>query len=50
MVLSSKAKDSQLIILDKIELAKGKTKEMAGNGSAESEKIFSRQHITIDVG
>jgi len=29
MVLSQKAKDNQLIILDKIELVKGKTKEMA---------------------
>lgn len=29
MVLSEKAKNKQLVILDKIELAKGKTKEMA---------------------
>jgi len=29
MVLSQKAKDKQLIVLDKIELEKGKTKEMA---------------------
>lgn len=29
MVLSQKAKDNQLVILDKIELEKGKTKEMA---------------------
>ena len=29
MVLSQKAKDKQLVILDKIELEKGKTKEMA---------------------
>ena len=29
MVLSEKAKDKQLIVLDKIELEKGKTKEMA---------------------
>lgn len=29
MILSQKAKDKQLIILDKIELEKGKTKEMA---------------------
>ena len=30
MVLSQKAKEKELIILDKIELEKGKTKEMAG--------------------
>ncbi len=29
MVLSQKAKDNQLVVLDKIDLAKGKTKEMA---------------------
>jgi len=29
MVLSQKAKDNQLVVLDKIELEKGKTKEMA---------------------
>ncbi len=29
MILSDKAKNSQLIVLDKIDLAKGKTKEMA---------------------
>ncbi len=31
MVLSEKAKNKQLIILDKIELTKGKTKEMTGS-------------------
>ena len=31
MVLSQKAKDNQLVILDKIELEKGKTKEMANS-------------------
>ncbi len=31
MVLSQKAKDNQLVILDKIELEKGKTKEMASS-------------------
>jgi len=31
MVLSEKAKNNQLVVLDKIELAKGKTKEMAAS-------------------
>lgn len=31
MVLSQKAKDNQVVILDKIDLAKGKTKEMASS-------------------
>jgi large subunit ribosomal protein L4 len=31
MVLTQKAKDNQLVILDKIELEKGKTKEMAAS-------------------
>jgi large subunit ribosomal protein L4 len=31
MVLSQKAKNNQLVVLDKIELEKGKTKEMASS-------------------
>ncbi len=43
MVLSKKAKDKQIVILDKIELEKGKTKEMARS----LEKLSCKNQATL---
>ncbi|MCX6724177.1 MAG: 50S ribosomal protein L4 [Candidatus Staskawiczbacteria bacterium] len=43
MVLSQKAKDNQLVVLDKIQLEKGKTKEMAGSLA----KLPCKQNSTL---
>jgi large subunit ribosomal protein L4 len=43
MVLSQKVKDNQLVVLDKIELEKGKTREMASS----LKKLPCKEHSTL---